>query len=213
MRYVSMILFSTIIFSCKSTAPIYDNSWPVERYLRVASQYSEKKMYKEALNTYDQVFMRFSDKVVKVNIAEYEQGFVYFKMGKYNIAMKSFETVLSRFEDSLTANYFTKKDEWLRILAKKMIDKCDRKINHKKYAKLEKEAKLKAKQEKYEQDRIAKRAAIEAEDEMRATKKKEKEEAKKAKKEADLAKKEAKKASNKEKEVADSKPSSSGEKE
>lgn len=213
MRYVLMILFITIIFSCQSSKPVYDNSWPVERYLRVASQYSEKKMYKEALNTYDQVFMRFSDKVVKVNIAEYEQGFVYFKMGKYNIAMKSFETVLSRFEDSLTANYFTKKDEWLRILAKKMIDKCDRKINHKKYAKLEKEAKLKAKQEKYEQDRIAKRAAIEAEDEMRATKKKEKEEAKKAKKDADLAKKEAKKASNKEKEVADSKPSSSGEKE
>lgn len=119
-KAATAFIFLLLAMACASSQPIADDSWPVEMYFRRAQAAFDRKRYKLSLQYYDQVFLRFPDRLDKVAAAEYEQGFVLYRMKRYEEAQERFEAALALFEAPSSGEA---PPEWVRSLAQTMQKK------------------------------------------------------------------------------------------
>jgi tetratricopeptide (TPR) repeat protein len=95
---------------------------PVDRYFRLAQEASSQKNYKLSLLYYEKIYELFPTVVNKITIAEYEEGFVYFKQKEYEKAAPLFQNVVDRFANPVFSSYFSETDRWALTLAQDRLN-------------------------------------------------------------------------------------------
>jgi tetratricopeptide (TPR) repeat protein len=123
MKKIVVFLSLIVLVGCATNvAKDLDSSVPIERYFRLAQEASDRANYALALNYYQKIYQDFPSQVAKITIAEYEEGFIYFKQRDYGRAVLLFEGVIARFNNPSYGRYFGDTERWVLLLSQTKLD-------------------------------------------------------------------------------------------
>ena len=129
MRYFFMILsILTIFWGCKTfqkNRP--DSTWDFEKYMIEANRLANNEKYQSAIDVLKEITMKFpTESTLQVN---YNIGFNYYKMKRYDEAKGYFNSVIKMYEEKESSEADKLENKKFVVLSNLVIDKIKNDID------------------------------------------------------------------------------------
>lgn len=109
----------SLLFSCRSTAPMVGEDWNEEMFFKSAQESFDEDRLDNALFYYDVYLLRYPTNKQKAIAAEYEKAYILYKWEEYDRAERYFNILLERYETDPYAYMYPKA---YQVLALKVLE-------------------------------------------------------------------------------------------
>ena len=121
-RFLPLVLAAGLaLTACQSVPKSIATDLAPNEYFQVAQQYSDRGNYKAARFYYDTFMQRYPDDASRIVEAQYEIGFLYYRMRDYAKSRELFVQLVDRYKQPASDTL----PRWPLVLANKLINEID----------------------------------------------------------------------------------------
>ncbi len=115
---ILLILLSLLALSCQTTPQSVDPEWTEDQFFKSAQDAIDEGDLETALFYYEVFLIRYPEDHAKGIAAEYERALIHKKLGQEELAIREFEEILDKYENSTYVILFPPR---YQILSEKVL--------------------------------------------------------------------------------------------